>query len=356
MAIEQKTMREVIKWGTILTIVGMILYVGVPAVMQQQQVTIGTCFDGIKNCHDGACEEGVDCGGPCPPCVAPTTTLPGEEITPPTEAAEEAVLCPGTLETKMRTAVYHALSEDAFDQLAVKYKVFDAATGEYERISGVTTTTGDVTEYVPCGKRLKVIYHLDNGSTYDIYPVSEYIFPVGASLPTKAEAKVQGCIKTIIYDTTGTEADSNITMGTGQTYTFLKLKIQENQSDAAAQDLVELGDYNTSVFKSVTIVGATKLPGVPTVFNEYEVAYDLGISLDSYDSAVYDVVVKALAGVDPTSETITFKTVDKCGYFAQDQATFISPRAGTVIGMQNDLNENVGITGTCEGTATLTVV
>ena len=24
-----------------------------------------TCFDGIKNCHDGLCEEGVDCGGPC---------------------------------------------------------------------------------------------------------------------------------------------------------------------------------------------------------------------------------------------------------------------------------------------------
>jgi len=27
-----------------------------------------SCFDGIQNCHDGACEEGVDCGGPCPPC------------------------------------------------------------------------------------------------------------------------------------------------------------------------------------------------------------------------------------------------------------------------------------------------
>jgi len=27
-----------------------------------------SCFDGIQNCHDGACEEGVDCGGPCKPC------------------------------------------------------------------------------------------------------------------------------------------------------------------------------------------------------------------------------------------------------------------------------------------------
>ena len=29
---------------------------------------IGTCSDLIKNCHNGLCEEGVDCGGPCPPC------------------------------------------------------------------------------------------------------------------------------------------------------------------------------------------------------------------------------------------------------------------------------------------------
>ncbi len=29
----------------------------------------GTCYDGIKNCHDGACEQDVDCGGPCKPCV-----------------------------------------------------------------------------------------------------------------------------------------------------------------------------------------------------------------------------------------------------------------------------------------------
>ncbi len=28
-----------------------------------------TCFDNIKNCHDGYCEEDVDCGGPCLPCA-----------------------------------------------------------------------------------------------------------------------------------------------------------------------------------------------------------------------------------------------------------------------------------------------
>jgi len=27
-----------------------------------------SCFDGIQNCHDNACEEGIDCGGPCQPC------------------------------------------------------------------------------------------------------------------------------------------------------------------------------------------------------------------------------------------------------------------------------------------------
>ncbi|MBW2971038.1 hypothetical protein KY320_02660, partial [Candidatus Woesearchaeota archaeon] len=28
-----------------------------------------TCFDGIKNCHHGECEEEVDCGGPCAECT-----------------------------------------------------------------------------------------------------------------------------------------------------------------------------------------------------------------------------------------------------------------------------------------------
>ncbi|RLI92787.1 MAG: hypothetical protein DRO89_01425, partial [Candidatus Altiarchaeales archaeon] len=31
-----------------------------------------SCFDGIQNCHDGACEEGIDCGGPCKPCPSCT--------------------------------------------------------------------------------------------------------------------------------------------------------------------------------------------------------------------------------------------------------------------------------------------
>ena len=38
---------------------------------------IGTCSDGIKNCHDGSCEEGVDCGGPCAPCPKPASCFDG---------------------------------------------------------------------------------------------------------------------------------------------------------------------------------------------------------------------------------------------------------------------------------------
>jgi len=29
-----------------------------------------SCFDGIKNCHDGSCETLTDCGGPCSPCAS----------------------------------------------------------------------------------------------------------------------------------------------------------------------------------------------------------------------------------------------------------------------------------------------
>jgi uncharacterized membrane protein YgcG len=29
---------------------------------------VPNCFDGIKNCHDGLCEDDIDCGGPCKSC------------------------------------------------------------------------------------------------------------------------------------------------------------------------------------------------------------------------------------------------------------------------------------------------
>jgi hypothetical protein len=30
-----------------------------------KQAAIASCTDSIQNCHDGACEKGVDCEGPC---------------------------------------------------------------------------------------------------------------------------------------------------------------------------------------------------------------------------------------------------------------------------------------------------
>jgi hypothetical protein len=31
----------------------------------EECVYVGSCFDALINCHDGGCEEGLDCGGPC---------------------------------------------------------------------------------------------------------------------------------------------------------------------------------------------------------------------------------------------------------------------------------------------------
>ncbi|MBN2459024.1 hypothetical protein JXB28_01965 [Candidatus Woesearchaeota archaeon] len=45
----------------------------------QECIYIGTCDDSIQNCHDGACEEGIDCGGPCPACKSIQTPYPFEE-------------------------------------------------------------------------------------------------------------------------------------------------------------------------------------------------------------------------------------------------------------------------------------
>ena len=48
------------------------------AVLMSGCLRQSTCSDGVKN----QLEEGVDCGGPCPPCVdvqGPITTLPAVE-------------------------------------------------------------------------------------------------------------------------------------------------------------------------------------------------------------------------------------------------------------------------------------
>jgi hypothetical protein len=47
--------------------------------ISQECTYVGTCSDSIKNCHDGSCEEGIDCGGPCPPCKSIEVPYPFEE-------------------------------------------------------------------------------------------------------------------------------------------------------------------------------------------------------------------------------------------------------------------------------------
>ena len=39
---------------------------GIPIVSSKPKPS---CFDGIRNCPDGLCEEGIDCGGSCKPCL-----------------------------------------------------------------------------------------------------------------------------------------------------------------------------------------------------------------------------------------------------------------------------------------------
>jgi len=48
-------------------------------VLVQDCEYIGTCEDNIKSCHDGSCEEGIDCGGPCAPCKSIEVPYPFQE-------------------------------------------------------------------------------------------------------------------------------------------------------------------------------------------------------------------------------------------------------------------------------------
>ncbi len=55
----------------------------------------GSCFDGIQNCHGGACEEGIDCGGICKPCVSEASCSDGIQNCHDGEC-EEGIDCGGT--------------------------------------------------------------------------------------------------------------------------------------------------------------------------------------------------------------------------------------------------------------------
>jgi len=57
--------------------------VGIPEVFRVCHFTVSpTCYDGIRNCHDGKCELLVDCGGPCAACpVGPTGASIVDDLT-----------------------------------------------------------------------------------------------------------------------------------------------------------------------------------------------------------------------------------------------------------------------------------
>jgi len=54
-----------------------------------------SCFDGIQNCHDGSCEEGIDCGGPCEPCPSCSDGIQNQ--------GEEGIDCGGPCEPCVTT-------------------------------------------------------------------------------------------------------------------------------------------------------------------------------------------------------------------------------------------------------------
>jgi len=56
-----------------------------------------SCYDGIKNCHDNVCEEGVDCGGPCKPCPSCSDGIQNQ--------GEEGIDCGGPCKPCITTTI-----------------------------------------------------------------------------------------------------------------------------------------------------------------------------------------------------------------------------------------------------------
>ena len=55
-----------------------------------------SCDDGVKNCHHGACEILIDCGGPCPPCPTCSDNIKNcHRMLDGTEVCEEGIDCGG---------------------------------------------------------------------------------------------------------------------------------------------------------------------------------------------------------------------------------------------------------------------
>lgn len=56
-----------------------------------------SCFDGIENCHDGDCEGGIDCGGPCQSCPSCNDGVQNQ--------GEEGIDCGGPCDACVTTTI-----------------------------------------------------------------------------------------------------------------------------------------------------------------------------------------------------------------------------------------------------------
>ena len=93
-----------------------------------------SCFDGIKNCHSGGCEEGIDCGGPCKPCPSCTDGIQNQ--------GEEGIDCGGPcLPCTVTTTTTIVTTTSTTTAIVITTTVLETTTTAIE-----TTTTTTPTE------------------------------------------------------------------------------------------------------------------------------------------------------------------------------------------------------------------
>ncbi|MCK4491423.1 MAG: hypothetical protein KAU03_02285, partial [Candidatus Altiarchaeales archaeon] len=94
--------------------------------------TKATCYDGLKNCHDGACEEDIDCGGPCEPCPSCTDGIQNQ--------GETEIDCGGPC-TPCQEKIL-ALKEDVTINIQIPDEI---TTGQLYQVNITIENTGDTT-------------------------------------------------------------------------------------------------------------------------------------------------------------------------------------------------------------------
>jgi len=100
-----------------------------------------SCYDGIKNCHHGLCEEDVDCGGPCEPCPSCSDGIQNQ--------GEEGIDCGGPCKPCTTTTT--------------------TTTSTTTTTTTVTTTTTSTSVPIETTTTLKrIIYHKSKEESYDL--------------------------------------------------------------------------------------------------------------------------------------------------------------------------------------------